>query len=62
MLKRETDDRMFGTKTETEIEEDELKAELDSMRKEIYKLSESERLLETERKHFKPYSIFYRKV
>ena len=31
---------------------DELKVELDSMRKEIYKLSESERLLETERKKF----------
>ena len=41
-----------GTKAETEIEEDELKAELDSMRKEIDKLSESERLLEAERKKF----------
>jgi|GEM_PF-3178204 hypothetical protein len=41
-----------GTKPETEIDRDEIMAELDSMRKEISKLSESEHLLEAERKTF----------
>ena len=52
-----------GNKAEKEIEEDELKAELDSMHKEIDKLSESERLLEAERKKFQAVfdieSLFY---
>ena len=52
-----------GAKSETEIEEDELKAELDSMHKEIDKLLESERLLEAERKKFQDVfdieSLFY---
>ena len=41
-----------GEKPETEIDRDEIRAELDSMRKEIGKLSERERLLEAERKKF----------
>ncbi len=52
MLKAGDGEPDIEIKTETEIEEDELKAELDSMRKEIDKLSESERLLEAERKKF----------
>jgi hypothetical protein len=41
-----------GEKPETEIDRDEIRAELDSMRKEIGKLSERERLFEAERKKF----------
>ena len=52
LLEQEGEKPEAGTKPETEIDRDEIRAELDSMRKEIGKLSERERLLEAERKKF----------
>ena len=55
LLEQEGEKPEAGTKPdkpETEIDRDEIRAELVSMRKEIGKLSESERLLEEERKKF----------
>ena len=52
LLEQEDEKPEVGTKPETEIDRDEIRAELDSMRKEIGKLSERERLFEAERKKF----------
>jgi hypothetical protein len=52
LLEQEGEKPEAGTKPETEIDRDEIREELDSMRKEIGKLSERELLLEAERKKF----------